>query len=458
MKKRTYKTVEIDKLDLARVLAAISGVITVAIDVAKERMVVGLADERGETHALFRFSHPTQTSIFLALVERLRELGRAVAIALEPTGVYSRPLVYQLRVRGFDIYRVDPKTSHDVAGVLDGVSSQHDAKACTLIAFLHAQRISKPWRERSEREREARALADEYLMWSSAAERLCGQLEGLTASSWPELNAMIEESAKWHLHLLAAYPGPHELETAPRDEVRALLRRVGRLSPERIEQVLQTARASVGEPLLEYEQRRLRTLVTEILRLRASAAAVRKRMHEFVRREGHESIARIAEVVGPACATAIFAEVGDPASYGSAAALEKACGLNLREHSSGQHKGKLSITKRGSPRVRHLLYLASMRMTLMHPLVNAWYERRTAYAAGLKKKALVALMRKLLRALFHVGRGSTFDATKLFDVRKLGSPQAAAKSSDFSSRARRGRRASTPTHSLATTDTASSSA
>ena len=34
-------------------------------------------------------------------------------------------------------------------------------------------------------------------------------------------------------------------------------------------------------------------------------------------------------------------------------------------------------------------------------------------------KAVVALMRKLARAMVHVARGEPFVATKLFDVRRL---------------------------------------
>ncbi len=34
-------------------------------------------------------------------------------------------------------------------------------------------------------------------------------------------------------------------------------------------------------------------------------------------------------------------------------------------------------------------------------------------------RAAVALMRKLAKALFHVGRGAVFDSTKLFDTRRL---------------------------------------
>ena len=36
-----------------------------------------------------------------------------------------------------------------------------------------------------------------------------------------------------------------------------------------------------------------------------------------------------------------------------------------------------------------------------------------------KVRAVVAVMRKLVMALWHVARGAEFDARKLFDVRRL---------------------------------------
>lgn len=426
-RKITYKTVEVQRLELGRVLASLVGVVTVAIDVAKEAIVAGLADELGKTHVLVRFSHPKQTELFFAMVERVRELGRTVAVVLEPTGTYSAPFVHHMRARGFDVFRVDPKAAHDIAAVLDGVSSQHDAKSCTLIAYLHAQGLSKPWRERTPQQRKARALVNEHALYSKPAMKLYGQLEAITAACWPELNAMLEARSQWYLHLLVAYPGPAAIAAADPDEVRALLRRVtsNLLSSERVEEVLHSSKTTLGAPLDEAEQEYLRALASELLRLRAGTAVADKKLRAFVASAGDEPLARVSEVVGPACALAIFANLGDPTSYESAAALEKACGLNLREKSSGKHKGKLSITKRGSPRVRQLLYMAALRMLLDSPAARAWYEQRSAYRAGLKKKAVVALMRKIIRALFHVARGSTFDPGKLFDMRALPAETAA---------------------------------
>src|SRR5262249_30094105 len=105
--------------------------------------------------------------------------------------------------------------------------------------------------------------------------------------------------------------------------------------------------------------------------------------------------------------------------YASARQLEKACGLNLREKSSGEHRGRLSITKRGPGVVRQVLFMFALRMIQKSPAVHAWYMRRRGYLEDSKQRAIVAVMRKLVRALFRVAKGEAFDESKLFDLRRL---------------------------------------
>ncbi len=134
----------------------------------------------------------------------------------------------------------------------------------------------------------------------------------------------------------------------------------------------------------------------------------------------HEATRRIAEVVGKVTAVILIAYLGDFSEYASAAALEKACGLNLKITSSGNVTGRPSITKRGASETRAVLYLAAMRLVKSEPLIAAWYRARSSYRGERKMVALVAVMRKLVRALWHVARGASFDASKLVDVRALG--------------------------------------
>ena len=139
-------------------------------------------------------------------------------------------------------------------------------------------------------------------------------------------------------------------------------------------------------------------------------------------------MSRLAVLVGPACAAAIVSYVGPPSSFATPSALEKAIGLNLKVKSSGNAEGKLHITKRGPPQVRQLLYLAVLRLLQSDPIVAAWCCARKSYGGESgKRKAIVAVMRKVVRALWHVARGATFDASKLFDVRRLDLSAAAEK-------------------------------
>jgi transposase len=91
--------------------------------------------------------------------------------------------------------------------------------------------------------------------------------------------------------------------------------------------------------------------------------------------------------------------------------------MNLKERSSGQHKGQIKITKRGSGPARRDLYLATLRLINHDEIVSTWYEKKVQAQGGRDKlKIVVALMRKLSRALWYVGRGQAFDARRLFAV------------------------------------------
>jgi transposase len=130
--------------------------------------------------------------------------------------------------------------------------------------------------------------------------------------------------------------------------------------------------------------------------------------------EGHKVLEAQGAAVGLVTACVIYSCLGSPGDYESAGAYRKAMGLNLAERSSGQHQGKLKISKRGSSRVRQWLYFAALRL-VQKAGVNAWYQAKKARDASEAKRALVAVMRRLALALHAVGtRGEAFDPRRLF--------------------------------------------
>ena len=115
----------------------------------------------------------------------------------------------------------------------------------------------------------------------------------------------------------------------------------------------------------------------------------------------------------------LIATLGAPQSYPDAASYTKSFGLNLKERSSGKFQGQLKITKRGSGLARCYLYFTILRLIYRDPLMQTWYQRKVKRDGGKKKKAIIALMRKLTKALWYVAQGERFDSRKLFNLKAL---------------------------------------
>jgi transposase len=126
----------------------------------------------------------------------------------------------------------------------------------------------------------------------------------------------------------------------------------------------------------------------------------------------------IAPVAGKTTSAVLVASLGDPSKYDCPSAYVKALGLNLKEKSSGKTKGGLHITKRGPGIARLFLYLAVLRLIQRDRIVRSWYAKKIS-RGGPKQKAIIALMRKLASALWHVARGAVFDSSRLFDTARL---------------------------------------
>jgi transposase len=418
-RKRTYSSVDVEKIDVLMLVHLLTVGCIVSVDVAKTKFVAALATAAGEVLRILRFEHPRQTLAFLRVIEALQANALEPRVVMEPTGTYGDPLRHQCHKRGVRVEMMSPKHTHDFAEVLDGVPSMHDPKAAVALAQLAKLRPGKVWTPDGSAKRELRALLDRRWPMLQTQALYFGHLEGMLARHWPELDGLVKvhEQRSW-MALLHRYPGPH-LVAASSKEAAATLHNASRgmLAAACIESIIDSARTTLGVPMMEEEERRLRFVVEQIERETRGLDALDDEIAKHVGRDAVTS--QIAVVVGPACAAALVSYLGSPAAYDRASALEKAIGLNLKVKSSGEQDGKVHITKRGPAPVRQLLYMAVLRLVQSDPIVAAWYRARSSYNDKNKLRAVVAVMRKLTHALWHVARGARFDASKLFDVRRL---------------------------------------
>lgn len=412
MGKRTWRAIDFHRVDWADLADRVSGQRAVfAIDAAKKDFVGVLMDSDRQGLVTIRWRHPRDTR---ALVEHVAALGARVEAVLEPTGTYADPLRYQLGQAGLAVYRMPPKRVSDAKEIYDGVPSLHDGKSAYVIARLHLEGVGARWEERTEQRRSQQARSNQLGFCRDQLQRSHNRLEAQLARHWPEAEEVLDLDAASLLRLLAAYGSPAAVADDSARARKLLADTGGRmLAADKIEALISSARTTLGVPCLEAEAAVIRELAEQLLALQAQRRRLERALCAAT--EQHAGMSAQREVVGAVTAAVLHADLGDARDYPDAGSYAKAAGLHLREHSSGQYQGQLRLTKRGPGTARLYLYFAVLRWIARPGPARRWYEAKVARDGGCRKKAIAALMRKLMRALWHVGQGEVFDETKLFD-------------------------------------------
>ena len=418
MKKRIYRATKVKKLNLEKLQEQVDGrEIVLAVDVAKEDFFAVIVGNDQQVYATIKWKHPVESHFFLNVI--LKELSwSSLEVVMEPSGTYGDSLRSQFLNAGIPVYRVSPKRCHDAAEVFDGVPSMHDAKASAIIGRLHQQGLSKEWPMPDDAQRELTASIKTYEIYDSAYHRNINKLEGLVMRFWPELTQFLDLQSATLLELLIAYGVPDRV-AANQTQARKLMFKVGNnfLVESKREAILESASSSLGVKSVKAEQEQVQELCLEIRRLQQLCRQAKRRVESLT--QGIDSVRNMSVVLGKMTAAVLYIVLGDMQKYSNAGSVVKTLGLNLKEHSSGRHKGQLRITKRGSGLARMYLYFAVLRLIQKDAVIKAWYQKKLQRDGKVKKKAIIAIMRKLASALWYVGQGAKFDSSKLFDVNKL---------------------------------------
>lgn len=428
-KNKPYSAVNVKDVNLSGLLAELkdAGELFVGIDVAKEHLLVAICHGRRLFTRVWRVDYPSQLRLLVDLLSKLAE-NRKLTVAIEPTGTYADPLRYALKKADVPVLRIESKASHDYAEIFDGTPSQHDAKDAMTLAEMSFNGQGSPWPLvlKGERDAKMRTLVQQADDQQTVLGVWCGRLEGLLARHWPEATGVLDLDSATLLHALVEYGGPAGL--AEDAEAEARLRAWGGrwLSEQKVQDLIGSARGTAGVPAGEAEMDQVRRYAQSALSAHRELESTRRRLEKLA--EGDAALERMGAAVGKATACVLWALLGDPRNYASVGAYLKAAGLNLAERSSGKYEGQLKISKRGPSLVRKWLYMAAVRLLQRSPQAAAWFAAKKQRDGGgqgggrvpRRRKGmgligLVALMRRLLGAVWHIVRKEeTFDAGRLF--------------------------------------------
>ncbi len=417
MRSKAYAATDVKKVQVSRVIAGHEGeAADLGLDVSKDDVKLMLRWQRGSFAGVWRARNPQEIPLMVQWMTELAQ-GRVLRVAMEPTGTYGDALRQAMHRKGLALQKVPTKASHDYAEIFDGVPSQHDGKDAAIVAELCALGKSSPWPYELPSAAEQRMA--ELVEWMDVQRKLAvswlGRLEALLARHWPEATGILDLKSMTLLRALMYWGGPGALACDPQAAERLRRGSGSLLKAQTIQQLLDSARQSLGVDQTPVDVRRMRRMA----RRARAAVRVRQQCRAALKQLAQENatIQAMGRVVGMATACVLWVCLGNPLEYSSAYAYRKALGLNLAERSSGRWQGQLKISKRGSAMGRRWLYLAALRTVRTAPAgsgIQLWYEQHRSRWGGRAGRALTGIMRKLSLAVFTAAAGEVFQPERVF--------------------------------------------
>jgi transposase len=330
-----------------------------------------------------------------------------IMVGFESSGPYAEPLFHFLMNKPVELVQVNPLHTKRVKELTGNSPNKTDKKDPRVIADIiglgHALSLIVPQGAAANLRRLAHAR-ERCLKKRTQAKN---QLHDTVFILFPEFISIMKNiSTKTAMFLLEHYPTPKRMAALSIDDLTATLRKLsrGRIGQERAIALLEAANNSIGikhgKQAIEME---LKELITEISNLNQSISKYEQQMHPNLLKIPYSRSILSIKGISTLTAAGLIGEVSDFKKFNTIAEVIKLAGLDLYEISSGRHKGKRRISKRGRPLMRKLLYFAAINTVKTNGIMHDRYQRMLARGM-IKMKALTAIMRQLLTIIFAIVR------------------------------------------------------
>ncbi len=331
-----------------------------------------------------------------------------ILVGIEFAGSYGFTLAHYLQQLGFPVVSVLPAHTKRQKEITHNQALKTDAKDAISIADLLVQGkfVSFPFLNTVYADLRYLVSAREHVavLKNAALTRLLAVLDIV----FPEYGSVFSHiDQPTALAILKQYPGPDAILRAKKRSVVAVLKREsrGHLGEKRYETLCAAARATLALPgaqgVLADE---LALIIARLEVFTAQLETLKQRMIAVMEATPEAKFLLTIPGVQPVTAATFLGSIGDPQAYESAKQVLKVAGLSLVERSSGIHKGKERISKRGRPTLRRHAFMFALRGIREDGMYRADFERLLANNGGKKMPAIVAISRKGLKLMFRIAK------------------------------------------------------
>ncbi len=398
----------------------------VGIDIAKNVHWAGIILPNGK-EIKKSFSFHNNKKGFESLVETVKNVltmlnFKKVIIGMEPTGHYWKACArYLKKIEWIKVVTVNPFHVKSSKEFDDNCQTKNDKKDCMTIArLIKDARFFEPYLPEgvwAELRNLSNTRAELVRKQNAVKNRLIATMD----EYFPEYTKVFKKIlSRTSEEILKKCPFPEDIKSLGKEEllkhIKATVKRG--YSKKQVENIYELAEESIGTDQGTYGAKfQIRMYVEEAELLSKQIEMTEEELEKQLKETGfYESLISI-QGIGVVSAATFIGEVGDINRFDSYEQIRRYAGLNLVENSSGTHKGKTTISKRGRGLLRSILYRMAFTMISKNKEIKQLYKYLTTRKENQlkKKQALVAVIGKILQIIYAVAtRNEEYKATRVF--------------------------------------------
>ena len=396
----------------------------VGVDIGSETNFARAFNWRGQelSKKVFRFNNSQEGfQSFLAYINTYTTIASAqqIIVGCEPTGHYWFNLARYLEENNIKLALVNPYHVKQIKELDDNSPKKTDLKDPKTIAKLVVDgRYSYPYLPEG--------IYADLREAVSSRERIVKELNAITnrIKRWlkiyfPEYLVVYKNfSAESGLTVLETVPLPQDIVQLGPEGVNLLWRdkKLRAVGMKRALTLVEAAHNSIGLPGGNCARMEIQLLLEDFRTKQSQLEMITEVLEEETLSVPYADKLLAIKGVGLITVAGFLAEVGDVRRFDSPKQIQKLAGLEVKENSSGKHRGRSSISKRGRKRLRKILFQVMLPMIQNNAEFGEIYQYFTTRQKNpLKgKQAIIAAGCKLIRVFYAILKhGVDYDPGKL---------------------------------------------
>ena len=378
----------------------------IGIDIGKNHHEASIVSPEGKQigHSLrFATTHKGADSLMSFI---FNNIGNSSCIfGMEATGHYWYPIYSFLKARGYTIYVINPIQSDSLRKMYI-----RQTKNDSIDSFLIAEVIRFG-------QFTTTSMADENIL---AMRQLCRYRDSVISSRTEiklRISTIMEQifpeyekqfSSLWlstSMGILEKYLTPENIENAPIDELFEIIKDKShnKLTMKKAISIREAAADTFGIKIAQDAfSFQLKQLIDRMNFLDKQIEALDCQILEYY--EKFDCYLHTIPGIGMIAAATILAEIGDINRFKSSSALVAFAGIDPTVRQSGEFSNTHNhMSKRGSPYLRHAIFLAATTCSFHNSPLNAYYKKKRAQGTH-NLNATGAVARKLTTVIYAVLR------------------------------------------------------